>query len=324
MKSFLKSQSIVLAMAVSLLSNSLLANAGVGAGGGGAAVVCKNSQGVTNSVKLLDLYEAELNSHLKIPRSAKPMVQQIGEALAKTDEFFRYDLKEQLQKISVNYLPTNVTQRQPYDLGDDPIVVEDHCSVEWVAFYRDGNESLQIVTKYFNQMSRTDQAALMIHESVYRIRRSKLDDSSSAESREIVSGFFSPSVSRNQLAELTQDMRTPSNRIFRAALPAHFDVDVRTNTFFPEIKDKYYGFGSSVVLRCYDADWDLVEKMDILSDGLPNATYSINGSCRYLLIFVKATAYSIKANGSVVYSGTEDLNERGNGVQFTVYPFDLK
>lgn len=196
-------------MLVSIMMNHAFAGQ---EGGGGAGVVCKNTQGEITSVKLLDLYDAVLNRGHKISRTNEPVEQQITKALNKSKiqsfphDYFSQDIKDIIKKMSIRYLPENIVQRQPYDLGDEPITIEDRCSIEWVAFYRDNSDTVQIVTKYFNKMGPTDQAALMIHEAIYQQRRKIHGDDTSSKTRKIVATLFASNISIYTVKDLIEDM----------------------------------------------------------------------------------------------------------------------
>lgn len=283
-------------------------------GGGGAGVVCKNKQGQISSVKLLDLYEAELSDGKLIPRSNLAVTHQISQVLKKTDKYFRYDLNEQIQDMKINYLPENVTQRQPYDLGDGPVVIEDNCSVEWIAFYKDSSDVLQVVTKYYKKMSPTDQAALVIHEAVYKIRRTKINDESSFESRKIVAEFFASNVSFEQLAKLTQDMRTPENLVIISTTPTILSVEVMNPN----------GYGAFVTLVCYDSNRNVVERTGRNADDKPSDFHYVNGNCRQLSVFLEAASYIIRANDIIVSSGVGTISNKEISVDFRIYPPNLQ
>ncbi len=196
---------INLFIALVLTSFQVFAQADSKGGGGGATVVCKNSDGTIKTVKLLDLYQIEMNSRT-VPRSQLNWKKQLNSILLKKkDQFVANDIFEVLEKVKVKMLPLNITLRQPYDLGNDSVLIEDGCTIEWVAFYKDGDDSLQIVAKYFNLMGPTDKAALFLHEAIYKMFR-KREDTNSSRTREVVGEIFARDTDHSRLDKLTNSI----------------------------------------------------------------------------------------------------------------------
>lgn len=302
-----------------------LAHAGDKIGGGGAAVVCKNTAGQISSVKLLDLYQAELERSLKIPRSTRPKDTQIAKALSKLNKYLAFDVKDVISKIKVDYLPANITMSQKYDLGDSPVQIEDNCFPEWVAYYG-ADDHLKIVTKYYNKMSVTDQAALFVHEGVYKIARDG-EDKDSSRTRQIVGMIFSTAPNQYELEEIATPLvmnRDCSGGLSKQCGPINRFIEV---TQFPttSLYLKLSGAGIHHLagqIECTASDGKT--SWSQASSGGVAATISLTGDCRYvtLRIWSELTNWSLEVNGVQVDQGNSLTdNDYGlNGRTDKVYP----
>jgi hypothetical protein len=201
----------VLFLAPFLLSSSLglAMTAGGISDGGGNAVVCRDANHKIISAQLLDLYEAEnywglalrktdpAQSVLDAALDAAKLIdmggggadptailsESLNGALVRRDVQILPMLDPQIVEEGVTYdnqnkhlLPTGVTLPA---LDDSKNVVEpedfflpNSCSIERLALYVDSTERLSIVSDIWSQMDSLNQAALLVHESLYRQMRS--------------------------------------------------------------------------------------------------------------------------------------------------------
>jgi len=261
------------------------ANAGDKVGGGGAAVVCGKSGGKAASVKLLDLYQAELEGKLTIVRSALSKEVQIRKALQHIQKYLAFDVTEAIQRIKIDYLAPNIRLNQPYDLGSTAVQIEDGCTLEWVAYY-DTTDRLQIVTKYFNQMSMTDKAALFVHEGIYKLAREKSDETNSERSRRIVGLIFSAVPNAYEIRAITAplwnrgcEVDAECSRAFRAIEVVGFPNVTLTFTAYK--LDPLTEMTIRVI--CYGSNGEQIGYREGRSPGGSNSEYSISmtGLCRY-------------------------------------------
>ncbi|MGE3974698.1 MAG: hypothetical protein AB7F59_09245 [Bdellovibrionales bacterium] len=206
-------------------------------GGGGAAVVCQTSSGVT--AELLDLYSFDPNQS-RIVRTNDPVETQIQEALKRLNFFDRYEVVEIIKKMKFDMLPPNIRMSKVSDLGKNPVFMRDNCSPEWVAFYG-ADDSVKIVSKYFNLMSPTDQAALYVHEGIYELARTTAGDTDSSRTRALVNELFSKQPNEETIEKLFAPLRYRSgNKILVDKEELNIEVQVtrkRDNVQF-SIDDK--------------------------------------------------------------------------------------
>jgi len=183
-------------------------------GHGGGGYVCPQKDGTTNVV-LVDIWEANLRVHLanksysKIPLSDADLYKQVNEALIRlstVNKAFAEKVKKELQYIEQNYTeaPAYALISEPQDVSPD--LGPRGCKLKGVATYIDnfwnGEGVLWIDMKHFNNMHVTHQAALFVHEAVYKVLRERsLIEINSVNTRKIVGILFSSKIN------FTQDMK---------------------------------------------------------------------------------------------------------------------
>ena len=174
--------------------------AGSGTSGGGTAVVCRNPQTgkIEGAPELYELFEAEHDPlrHYHIQRGGEPMDAQIESVLNRVSNERGMDVltvRHALILVNhawvltdgqarINMLPDFV----PTFLPKDP-----NCKLEVTAFYDDSNETVEVDSEIFGQMSSADQAALKLHEAIYKVNRTFAQDKNSDRTRSDVAGLFS-------------------------------------------------------------------------------------------------------------------------------------
>jgi hypothetical protein len=162
--------------------------AGAISGGGGKAVVCRDSNQKIISAETLDLYEGRVLYNLNIPSSPLPMWQLVDRALQVVDDrmiySYTYNVRDGMQIVHGSDL-------QPID--DDAAVAAPHnCRLEQVANYFTDTKIL-INGDIWDQMSPTSQAALILHEAVYKVDR-MVGAKNSFRSRHVVASLFDPAT----------------------------------------------------------------------------------------------------------------------------------
>jgi hypothetical protein len=175
---------------------SLLSLAGHEHGNGGGAIVCRDTQNQILSVELLDLWEAR--------KLGKPLI--LGENLP-TSELLSWAARQISQNNPLlgarvrNAIYANQEILTPIPTGTQlvpPIdtlhwMMEVGCRLESVAQYMSFPEGHQLFidTSLFKKMPPLDQAALWLHEAIYKVLRENDQDQDSLRTRNFVTHAFS-------------------------------------------------------------------------------------------------------------------------------------
>jgi hypothetical protein len=289
-------------------------------GGGGAVVYCPESPDGF-PVKALDLYEGRKT--LVVERSSATMDAQINAALARLpDSMLAFDVREVIDRLRIERLEQDESMHKTPDLGDDPIVIQDGCSIEWAAYYK-GRNDLKLVTKFFNAMSATDKAALMIHEGVYKIARTRGFDPDSSRTRRVVALLFAKNANPNELASLTRDLSVrfgphpaywESDYKKIAETPTYYQFEPRRIGSFPAkiqftVRYKYEKNrkDASISATCLDRggevqDQQIATRTLVKGEKDVALTVSLSANCRFLI-----TKYQGPAHTKEVYANGEKL-----------------
>lgn len=189
---------------------SMPAFAGAGSSGGGAAIVCRDGNRKITSAELLDLYEGKVRFEYQIPGNASEPREQILAAIEKLNSHARYKpLARQVvaEVISrMRFLPPGVVFQSPEDLGGSyGIVMPDGCGVEGVGFY-EADGTLKVSRSIYAAFSKTDQAAFIVHEALYKIARDRPTTDNSAASRQLNAAVFSTDVSSDVIQKMSESL----------------------------------------------------------------------------------------------------------------------
>ena len=165
-------------------------------GNGGGVMVCPaatEDHFSWRSVTLLDLWEAETLNQSPLFRDDRPVISQIRDAflrLPQTPFYVRARDKANLllDRVGVVDVASNITILPPEDAKSN--VVQRDCLIKGVAFYNDVEETLYLDSMLFGEMFDTDQAALFMHEAIYRELRRTYGDDDSIRARHIVGCGF--------------------------------------------------------------------------------------------------------------------------------------
>lgn len=170
---------------------SLLAAAGNEHGNGGGAMVCRDQNNKIVSAELLDLFESR-SIGLTFPEIAKSpeiYIQSGLHRISMNNPFLGARVRKALkdnQKIVIE-VPEGIAVAPPVDAH--PWLYKEGCALEGVAQYRklpDG-ERIFLNTRILKTMSNLDQAALWLHEAIYRVLRETDGDQDSIRTRHYVS-----------------------------------------------------------------------------------------------------------------------------------------
>tara|TARA_B110001454_G_scaffold124375_1_gene116072 strand:- start:49522 stop:50529 length:1008 start_codon:yes stop_codon:yes gene_type:complete len=184
------------------------ANAASGAisGGGGTGVVCRDKLGAITSAKTLDLYEGTVLYNLPIQYSSDSVDDQVRKALDVMPPQTRGLVEAYAYGVSQNMQIVRGVTLQP--INDALIVaVPSGCKAEQIANYF-SDKHILINGDIWDALAKTDQAALMLHEAVYRVAR-MLGATNSQRSRHVVASLFSTNTKWTDLNE-----GLPNDRLF--------------------------------------------------------------------------------------------------------------
>ena len=159
------------------------------AGNGGGVFICQNR----NDSELVDLFEARL-SGLKIKTSADPVKTQISAALA------RFNPASNLYKKMIETLAkVESAKKIPVPVGFDLAWPSDAknkyskagCQAKSAILFNDIDNSMDFDSVAFANLPRTQQAALIVHETVYKFMRDTVKEPDSVRARKVVGHLFS-------------------------------------------------------------------------------------------------------------------------------------
>lgn len=175
---------------------ALTAHAGGESSSGGGAMVCRDAQGNIVSAQLLDLWEIQFNkNHAEVIRTEEDIETQIANTIERVKVGVGSGAAEELRaaitelRSQIMEVKPGIELSPPYDALND--FVQSGCKLEGVALYSDRRGQLFINPEILKALPKTDQAALLVHEAVYRAKRRSFKDTNSIPSRETVGWLFS-------------------------------------------------------------------------------------------------------------------------------------
>lgn len=187
------------------------AEAGYGAGNGGMAVVCRDKDQNILSAELYDLWEGRENG-LTIPTTSESVENQITLALNKlgrnaTEGAYRL-VKNNVENLKGAYkkIPSDRFLNDTGDASLPPTGIKG-CHPEQVANFQSESKIL-VNDEIFSKMDETSQAALEIHEAIYKIARVFFQVKTSDTTRPLVALLFSTEEDRMKIhtqAAITTD-----------------------------------------------------------------------------------------------------------------------
>ncbi len=168
--------------------------------GGGSGVVCRDENFAVTSVQLLDLFEAQAQNHLTLVSSSGDSRTDYQNAVKRTYEVQKYDVNSPTeQEIQTHYslffksvhwtspgakLPLITDQGSIFPLPSG-------CALEQIAIFHDGDsEFIELQTDLWQRLPALHQAALLVHELIYKTYR-LLGDYNSEFTRIYVAQNFS-------------------------------------------------------------------------------------------------------------------------------------
>lgn len=204
---------ILSGMCLSLCALPIVAMAGEVSGGkeghGGVSIVCRTPSDAIKSVELLDTFEGNNQYNLKIGGSALPPEDQVEQAQTRLAS--RPDLLDEFQtelanvQAHIQFLKGEVGLNPTDDAF--PVIKKKSCRYEQLAVYTDSGQVL-VDSELYGFLSTTDQAALYVHETIFKMARSR-GETSSVTSRKLTAYMFTRPNQPNVTKELLASMFPP-------------------------------------------------------------------------------------------------------------------
>lgn len=189
-------------------------------GGGGKGVLCKKDGQET--LEILDLYEGRVLYDLKFSKrfasldealraiiesyidySIEPVESRLPDSKKKYSEFYRESAKTQFSRLQakLKFIDEGKTLKSTEDANE--AVVEADCESKQIALYYD--ENIVLVDKVlWEKLDYLNQAALILHEVVYKEARAK-GDTNSVSSRRFVSHLLADGGLRPQYSGIPKN-----------------------------------------------------------------------------------------------------------------------
>jgi hypothetical protein len=194
-KSVIKS---VIALSLALVPATALARGG-DVGNGGGAYICQDPHGRIKSALLLDLWEGQRDWKkqglpYKIQKSNAPVETQIEQAMQKLmnsdpNLFAKVNAMLPIVRAHVDHL---VGEDLPPPTDTDYTHYPHGCPLGGVAAFHDDTGVLEIQDEIVAAFtSRTDEAALYLHEALYKVLRERVGETTSIRTRKLVAKLFS-------------------------------------------------------------------------------------------------------------------------------------
>ena len=157
-------------------------------GNGGGAHVC------AGSVEMYDLYEGRERYRLtpNLPsadtadRILEAVLERTAEASYENSEEFVPLLRNYIRKVRTNIFPTTATLVRLPDANE--LLIGRGCQYEQLANWDDRTGKLFVDDRLFSELRRVpaQEAALILHEAVYALARSRFEATTSTAAREVV------------------------------------------------------------------------------------------------------------------------------------------
>jgi hypothetical protein len=208
-----------------------LSLAGQERGNGGGAWICRENDNAIRWAELVDLYEGKVEFNLTIPkpfdltmdqqlRAVEEKINQAAPDVFLVYEFYRDEVKKAARMLSNARL--EVVDDALYRLLPlEESCMEGHLTYEQVANYTNYGVIL-INQRIYDKLTATDQAALWVHEAIYKMFRETRSDQNSVRTRELIAHLFS-TTDVNDYAPILGGTPTDSSYI----LPDQFAIAPR-------------------------------------------------------------------------------------------------
>lgn len=226
--------------------------AGTGSSGGGASILCKNS------VELYDLYEAKIrkNYNYSVAQSYKDTEKLVSDTLAKIPSYSQQTFLKKIYsdiKSRIQMLPTGVLINAPSDLGNQVgIVVPSGCSLQATGYF-ESNGTLLVSSDLYGKMDVLNQAAFLLHETIYYAARITSNAQDSYTTRFLTSTLFDDNETNFAPIANSVLFKNPAKKTLNIASIKKIDLS--------KLKFKSnYNFAkySMMFFQCYDSELESV------------------------------------------------------------------
>lgn len=180
---------------ITFLVAGQLVKAGQEVGNGGYSVVCRDKNMKITEAHILDLFEAE-NIGLTIRYTKDEVEVQLKNLIDKLDENsgVGFEISKQLKlvKQKAKFIKKK-TVGMPLTSDAFPKLKQKGCEYEQLATYYTNNDEnfLLIDSEIYDAISKTDRAALWMHEVLYKMNREFNNATDSLKTRELVGHLVS-------------------------------------------------------------------------------------------------------------------------------------
>ena len=187
-----------------------LAHAGRDTGNGGVGIVCRNPRGNILSVEMLDIYEGRIQNSLTYAAEPTDTDVRIGMTEPKmiSNPSFLREFQNELARVRAGwiFLPRGTGLEPTNDAF--PVINRRGCAFEQVANYTDEGQ-IYVDRELFSQMDSLNQAALYLHEAIYKLARNQVQETTSIRTRRIVAHLLARNGDSAVIAELMRQLSTP-------------------------------------------------------------------------------------------------------------------
>ncbi len=211
---------------VGMMAMALTTHAGSSGSGshGGIGVVCRDSNGIT-SAELLDLFEARSESPFYEFSSEKGSVEEniqaVFEKLSQNQingaigDIMVETIQKGLSFVKRDFTPLAKDVGLVLDLSDSlPLTMKknnpgEDCAFKQIANY-ETNGKLNVDMEIYNKLSHSHQAALKIHEALYKVVRQSKDIVTTKQIRKLVGAVFSSNSKDDAILDLMSTLIYPT------------------------------------------------------------------------------------------------------------------
>jgi hypothetical protein len=223
---------------------------------GGGGLVCPDG------VHLFDLFEATIPGEhsedgLKIIDSTDDVEAQVRVQIAKLERAVGPRFMERVlnaykkSKQEAVDVPNGISIAPPTDVNNEFVKTGCDRQIQGVASYNDSKNRLNIDRKLYDRMSKTDQAALWVHEAIYKVLRELTPTQDSRLTRKIIGYLFSN-------AQVYPDLFQPNLRIGEQTIPLSLYINLQISpVYFVEV---------SATCHHYDYDISNPKKYQVILD----------------------------------------------------------
>lgn len=179
-------------------------------GNGGYSIVCRDSNSLIASAELLDVYEGRLlyKKSYSVDLNTVEELVKIAQDRVRKYVLFASKLNKEIDLIEKNlvFIPEGHELESTEDAF--PVIKKKGCEFEQLANYTEAGEVL-VSQEIFDRIDNLNKAALILHEAIYSIRRKALGETTSQNTRRLVSQLMATNpdykvIERHVLESLQQ------------------------------------------------------------------------------------------------------------------------